>query len=58
MSKPIEIVLTQDTPVNLLRLINKYAAQYRREYTLTDVHIFDGKGKIILTPNPQKEEAS
>lgn len=57
MSLPIEIILTKDTPVNQLRLINKYAAQYRREYTLTDIHLFDGKGKIILTPN-QKEDAS
>jgi hypothetical protein len=55
-SRTIEIVLLEDSSVALLQTLNGLAAQYRKDYVLTDLYLNHNKGKVIFTEK-QKESA-
>lgn len=48
-SETIEIVLSEQSAPDLVRSINTLTAQYRKEYYLSDIYLYNGKGKVIFT---------
>lgn len=48
-SKEIEIVLTEQSAADLVRSVNSLCAKYRKDYFLSDIYLYNGKGKIVFT---------
>jgi hypothetical protein len=49
----IEIILSEQSAIDLVRSINTLTAQYRKDYFLSDVYLYNGKGKVIFTKKQQ-----
>lgn len=52
--KQLEYILTEADAVDLVRMVNALCAKHRDEYTLTDIYLYDNKGKIILTEKQKR----
>lgn len=53
-SNEIEIVLAEATAPDLVRAINALTAQYRKDYYLSDIYLYNGKGKVTFIEKPKK----
>lgn len=48
-----EVVLPEQSNIDLVRELNGLIARYNKDYDLTSIYIYEGKGKVIFT---QKEK--
>ena len=49
----LEYVLTKEEPADLVRTVNGLVARHRKDYTLTDVYLYNGKGKLLFSKKKQ-----
>ena len=54
-SDEIEIILPEESCLDLVRSVNSLTARYRKDYVLTDIYLCDNKGKLVFT---KKREAA
>lgn len=47
--QPIEYILSESTPTEQVQTINGLVARHRRDYYLSDIYLYNGKGKIVFT---------
>lgn len=45
----LEIIIPESSPEDIVRTINGLTAQYRKDYYLSEIYLYNGKGKLTFS---------